>query len=211
MSRRSKMSPMEIVITVLIVATVVMAVILIFNDSMGCGSGSSGKSTGANGRKYECDYHTISLNTEISTQIDGVEVTISGNLFKFITDPLKMTDPSGNVLATADDSYNIISQDDHSIVVDGEFEVCIAGNVDIIGESYDLYDRNGNKVGYADFSAFGYSGGIYDVNGNVAAEYSRAFAMNDYTVTVYDNDICSDKAMLMLVASYVSDYHYDNN
>jgi len=211
MSRRSKMSPMEIVITVFMAAVVVTAAILIFSNSMGCRSGGSGKSAGTNGRKYECDYHTISLNTEISTQIDGVEVTISGNLFKFVTDPLKMTDPSGNVLASADDSYNIISQDDHSIVVDGEFEVCIAGNVDIIGESYDLYDHNGIKVGYAEFSAFGYSGGIYDVNGKVAADYSRAFAMNDYTVTVYDNNICSDKAMLMLVASYVSDYHYDNS
>ena len=35
--------------------------------------------------------------------------------------------------------------------------------------------------------------------------------LNEYTVDIYDNDICSDKAMLMIIASYVSDYHADND
>jgi hypothetical protein len=34
--------------------------------------------------------------------------------------------------------------------------------------------------------------------------------MNDYTVTIYDNNICSDMSILMIVASYVSDYMADN-
>ena len=172
-------------------------------------SSSYNTPSGKSSRTYDCDYHTFSLKTKITTKINDEEIAITGRLFTFITDPLKMTDSKGNIIASADDSYNIISQDDHAIVVDNQVEICVKGNFEILGESYNLYDNNGTEVGYAEFSTFGCSGEIVDINKNLIAKFSSPPMFNDYTVTIYDNDICSDKAILLIIASYVSDYHYD--
>ena len=53
------------------------------------------------------------------------------------------------------------------------------------------------------------SGSITDTEGNLVATYSSLPFVNDYTVTIYDNNICSDMSVLMIVASYVSDYIAD--
>ena len=74
--------------------------------------------------------------------------------------------------------------------------------------SYELYDATGTKSGYAEFNVLGTSGYISDKAGSVVALYEKNYFMNDYTVRIYDNDICSDKALLMMVASYVSDRHW---
>ena len=159
-------------------------------------------------RVYECDYHTISFKTHISFEMDGEEYHITGNLIRFFTDPLKLT-KNGKDVGYASDSYHIINQDDHAIIVDGNFEVCINGNFELLGESYELYDKDGNKVGYAEFNAVHTGGAIYDANGHAVAVFSSPICFNDYTVKIYDNNICSDKAMLMVIASYVSDYKAD--
>lgn len=162
---------------------------------------------GANGRIYECDYHTFSFNTKITTTINDKEVSITGDILTFIEDPLKMEDDT-NIIAKADDSYNFIGQDDHAITVNGKYEITIHGNFKILGEKYDLYKKD-TKVGYAEFNTTHTSGAIYEGN-KVVAVYSKPFILNDYDVTIYDNTLCSDEAILMIVASYVSDYHYDD-
>lgn len=48
-----------------------------------------------------------------------------------------------------------------------------------------------------------------DGEGNVIATYKSMLGMNDYTVKICDNDICSDEALLLVFASYVSDAKYD--
>ena len=162
-------------------------------------------------RTYECDYHTLSWKTHISFEMDGEQYDITVDLFRIVTDPLTLKNSKGEVVGTADDSYHLINQDDHCIIIDGQFEVAITGNFEVFGESYELYDENQNKVGHTEFSELGTSGGIIDANGNTIAVYSKNIMFNDYTVTIYDNDVCSDKAILMIVASYVSDYQADNN
>lgn len=162
-------------------------------------------------RTYECDYHTLSFHTHISFYMDGEKYDITGDFIRFITDPLVLKDSEGNVVGSADDSYHIVNQDDHCIVIDGNFEIVVAGNFQVFGESYELYDKDGNKVGHTDFDTFGLTGSIIDAKGNTVATYSRIPGFNDYSVTIYDNDICSDKAILMIIASYVSDYHADND
>ena len=42
---------------------------------------------------------------------------------------------------------------------------------------------------------------IVDTKGNLVAEYSSSIIANDYTVTIYDNDVCSDLSILMIVIS----------
>ena len=159
-------------------------------------------------RTYDCDFHTVSLKTKISFNVDNEEYVVTGNFIRVVTDPLTLN-KNGKKVGYAGDSYNFFKQDDHPIYIDDKFEVDVCGNFEVIGDSYELYDKNKNKVGYAKFNGFNTSGAIYNTNNEAIAVYSKKYFFNDYTIKIYDNNICSDKAILMIFASYVSDYHYD--
>lgn len=162
------------------------------------------------GRTYNCDYKTMSWNTEIATIIDGKEVIISGNFFTFLTDPLIVKDSDGNILGHAGDAYGVIEQDDHGIYIGDTFDVNMCGNFDIWGESYQIKNEEGEVVAEASFGETNTSGTIVDTDGNLVAEYSSSYFANDYKVVIYDNNVCSDMSILMIIASYVSDYMADN-
>lgn len=164
----------------------------------------------SSGRIYECDYKSLNINTKITFKKDGVEHEITGRVFTLVTDPLTLT-KNGKVIGKADDSYNFLNQDDHAITINGNFEVAVRGNFKVFGNSYDLFDSNNKKVGYAEFNDLCTDGAIYNAQGEAIAVYSKSWLLNDYTVKIYNNDIASDEALLMIVASYVSDYHYDAN
>ena len=164
-------------------------------------------------RTYECDYKSTSVaQTVIETKVNGEEVTIKGGIAAklWFTDPLTMYDSEDNVLANAGDVYGFISQDDHGIYVNGEFNVNMEGNVDLWGNSYKLKDENGDIVATIECNWTDTHGTVRDIKGNVIATYESALGMNDYTVKVCDNDICSDEAMLIIIASYISDVKYDD-
>ena len=160
-------------------------------------------------RIYWCDYKTLSINTKITTVLNGEDISISGNVFTWVTDPLTARDSDGMVLGYAGDVYGFISQDDHGIFIGDRFDINMCGNVDLFGESYKLKDSNGNIVATAIFNMNNTRGAIKDLENNLIASYSSSIFMNDYTVTIYDNSICSDLAILMIMASYVSDYMAD--
>ena len=163
------------------------------------------------GRVYECDYKTLSVNTEIQTLYKGEEISISGNILRFIEDPLTAKTQSGKILGYAGDAYGLIEQDDHGIYVDGKFELNMNGKFMLLGNSYQLKDAKGNVVAKAEFDPFSVSGKIVDANENIIAIYSSGVMLNDYKVIIYDNDVCSDLAILMIMASYVSDAKFDEN
>lgn len=160
-------------------------------------------------RVYNCDYHSLSFHTEITTVYEGSEISISGNLLTFIADPLTAKGEYGNVIGYAGDTYGFVEQDSHGIYVDDEFDVNMCGKVDLFGNTYALEDADGNVVANLSFNAFGTYGSITDANGNVIAEYSSLPMINDYTVSVYENGVCSDLSILMIMASYVSDFIAD--
>ena len=188
------------------IVSLLMVFVMIFSLSA-CVSSETSIETG---RTYECDYKSLNLNTKITTNYNGSEISISGNVFRVVTDPLTVKDSEGNILGYAGDSYGFISQDDHGIYVDGNFEINMCGNVDLFGESYKLKDAEGNVVANVEFSMTNTGGSITDTSGNLIATYSALFIANDYTVTIYDNDVCSDMSILMIVASYMSDYKADS-
>lgn len=159
-------------------------------------------------RNYDCDYHTLSFNTHISFEKDNAEYDITGNILTFLTDPLVIS-KNGKIIGKADDSYHIVGQDDHAVIINDKFEVDIHGNFELFGNSYDLYDQNKNKVGYAEFNTFCTKGAVFNSKNEAVAVYSKTIGFNDYSVMIYDNNICSDEAMMMVIGSYVSDYHAD--
>lgn len=188
-----------------------LVVILMVVGLSACGSTSNTEVKTENARVYECDYKSLNINTKITTTLDGEEISISGNIFRLLTDPLTVKDSKGNVLGYAGDVYGFISQDDHGIYIEDSFDVNMCGNIDLWGESYKLKDSEGNVVGTVEFNMSNTGGSIKDINGNLIATYSSTLFMNDYTVTIYDNDVCSDMSILMIVASYVSDYKADSS
>lgn len=161
-------------------------------------------------RVYECDYKTLKLNTEITTIYENSEIIITGNIFRLLVDPLTAKDSNGNILGYAGDVYGFISQDDHGIYVNDEFEINMCGEIDVFGETYQIKDSKGNVIANAEFNMRNTYGIITSTNGDTIATYSSDFFMNDYDVTIYDNEICSDLAILMIFASYVSDFKADS-
>lgn len=199
------------------ILSVLIAILMIINLSA-CGSENTETKTKnetktetntETNRIYKCDYKSLNINTKITTILDGEEISIAGNIFTLLTEPLTVKDSKGNVLGYAGDAYGIISQDDHGIYIGQEFDVNMCGNVDLFGESYKLKDSEGNVVATVEFNMSNTGGSIKDTKGNLIAKYSSSLFMNDYTVTIYDNDVCSDMSILMIMASYVSDYMAD--
>lgn len=186
-----------------------VAILMIVNLSA-CGSTGYAETKTETGRVYRCDYKSLNLNTKITTTLNGEEISITGNIFTLFTDPLTVRDSKDNVLGYAGDVYGFISQDDHGIYIGEEFDVNMCGNIDLFGESYKLKDSEGNIVATVEFNMSNTGGSMRDMEGNLIATYSSILFMNDYTVTIYDNDICSDMSILMIMASYVSDYMADN-
>lgn len=163
-------------------------------------------------RTYDCDYKSMSLTqTIIETKIDGNPVVIKGGAVSklWFVDPLVMYDENDNIIANAGDVHGIISQDDHDIYVNGEFDVNMAGHFNLLGESYSLKDKDGNTVGTLQCNMLSTSGYLSDADGDVVAVFESMYGMNDYTVKICDNTVCSDEAMLLVFASYVTDAKHD--
>lgn len=192
------------------ILSLLVAILTIINLSA-CVSKANAEIKDEKSRVYKCDYKSLNINTKITTTLDGKEISIVGNIFRLLTDPLTVKDSKGNILGYAGDAYGIISQDDHGIYIGEEFDINMCGNVDLFGESYKLKDSKGNTIATAKFNMSNTSGDITDTKGNLIATYSSSLFMNDYTVTIYDNDICSDMSILMIMASYVSDRMADSN
>lgn len=190
------------------ILSLLISILMIVNLSA-CGSVANTEIKTEAGRVYKCDYKSLNMNTKITTVLDGEEIIIVGNIFRLLTDPLTVKDSKGNVLGYAGDVYGFISQDDHGIYIGEEFNVNMCGNVDLFGESYELKDSDGETIATVEFNMSNTGGSIRDIKGNLIATYSSSYFMNDYTVTIYDNNICSDMSILMIVASYVSDYMAD--
>lgn len=159
---------------------------------------------------YECDYKSLNFNTSIETTIGDKVVTIEGDILKFIEDPLTMKDSDGNDIAYAGDVYGFISQDDHAIYVNDEFVVNMCGEFDMFGNTYTLKDENENVVGTVTHNHAQTSGAITDTENNIIATFESVWGFNDYTVKIRENDLMSDEAILMIMASFVSDMKADN-
>ncbi len=162
--------------------------------------------------EYKCDVKNLRLSTTIEIDKENEDFAkVKGNIFKFVTDPLTMYDLTENKIAYADDSYHLIAQDSHSIYVDNERRVEMLGLVDFFGESYDIYDGNGNKIADASFNLFNTNGKMYDVEGNLIADYNSKLFFNDFEVRIKENCNLDEKTVLMIFCSYYSDQHADSN
>lgn len=166
---------------------------------------------------YNCDVKWIlRLKTTIEVEGDAINGEVKGNfaygLFKKVHDPLEFHDASGNLIAKASDVYHFISQDDHCIV-DSEDNVMavMEGQFQLLGEKYKIYDAEKNYIGYLQVGMTSTYGGLYDVNGKLMATYKSHFLFKDFELTIDEEAPLSDEAIIMLFASYYSDFDADSS
>lgn len=159
---------------------------------------------------YSCDYKVLSLNTNIVISTNGDEIgSISGKVFRLVTDPLVFKDTHDEVIAQASDNYNFINQDDHAIVIGDTVTAIMRGKFAFAGQKYDLEDADGNLLGTAAFNWLDTKGTIKDADGNICATYTSSPLFHDYEVEI-TSDKFDEKTILLIVASYVSDKEADN-
>ena len=162
--------------------------------------------------EYKCDVKNFHLSTTIEINKEDEEfVKVKGNIFKFVTDPLTMYDLKENKVAYAGDAYHFIAQDSHAIYVGEECSVEMVGLVDFLGESYEIYDANQEKIAKVTFNELNTRGVMYDTEDNLIADYSSKLCFNDFNVRISEKCNLDEKTILMVFCSYYSDQYADSN
>lgn len=203
--RRNTRKNIFMMIAILIV--IIIAGVLIFAISNSRG----GRKFDAPYTEYECDVKNLQLATTIEIKKEGEDFAkVKGETFTFVTDPLTMYDMEDKKAAYAGDAYHFISQDSHAIYVDNAFSVEMVGLVDFLGESYEIYDFDENKIAKVECNAFNTRGEMYDAKGTLLAEYSSNFFFNDFNVKISGKCELDERTVLMIFCSYYSDQHADN-
>lgn len=192
-----------IVLAVVIAIAVVAVVAFILSGN----SAAKGPHT-----EYQCDVKSISLSTKIDIAKEGEDFAkVRGNLFRFVTDPLTMYDLEDNKIAYAGDAYHFIAQDSHSISVGDTVTAEMVGLVDFFGESYDIYNAAEEKVAKISFNMFNTKGEMYDMDGNIIADFYSKLFFNDFTVRIYEDCELDENTVLMIFSSYYSDQKADSS
>lgn len=156
-------------------------------------------------KRFKCDYQALSLTTEIKTINKNDEpVIIKGKksiLTNWYEDPLVMISESdGEVLALADDSYNLITENDHSIC-----SYQLIGEFSIFGIKYTVKDTTDTVIGYINFNMLNTTGIFTDTNGVVLAQFDSALFRYDYVVSVFEANTIDEDILQMIFASCASD------
>lgn len=160
--------------------------------------------------EYQCDVKNLRLSTTIEIDKENEDfASIKGNIFALFTDPLTMYDLEDNKIGYAGDAYHFITQDSHSIYVDDELSVEMVGLFKIFGESYDIYNKAEEKIANLTFNTFNTYGEMYDVDGNLIADFNSKLFMNDFEVRITDKCNLDEKTVLMIFCSYYSDQSAD--
>ena len=84
------------------------------------------------------------------------------------------------------------------------------GKIKWFADSYDVFNKDGDKIAYVKFNMWDTKGTMVDMDGNVIAKYNSAWSRYDYIVSIYDNCPIDDESILMIFASYVSDVRSDS-
>lgn len=161
--------------------------------------------------EYQCDVKNLRLSTTIEIDKENEDfASIKGNIFAIFADPLTMYDLKGNKVGYAGDAYHFITQDSHSIYVNDEISVEMVGRFKIFGESYDIYNKDEEKIANVKFNFFNTNGEMYDVDGNLIADYNSKLFFKDFDVRITDKCSLDEKTVLMIFCSYYSDHSADS-
>lgn len=161
--------------------------------------------------EYQCDVKLFHFATTIEIDKEYEDfATVSGDIFRFVTDPLTMYDLERNKVAYAGDSYHFIAQDSHTIYVNGNLSAEMVGLFKLFGEAYDIYNNSGDKIAYVSFNQFNTYGSMYDMEDNIIADFHSFPLFNDFNVRITEDCPLDEKTVLMIFSSYYSDQSADS-
>lgn len=166
---------------------------------------------------YCCDVDWfLKIKTIIKVNGPSVNGVVKGNfaygLFKKVHDPLEFYDLDGRQIAKASDEYHLITQDDHCIIdSEGNVMAVMEGQFQLFGEKYKIYDEEGIYIGYLKVGITSTYGGLYDVNDCLVATYKSHFCFKDFELVIDEDAPLSDEAIILLFASYYSDFDADSS
>lgn len=161
--------------------------------------------------EYQCDVKNLRLSTTIEIdKEDEYFAKVKGNILRFVTDPLTMYDAEEKKIAYAGDAYHFIAQDSHSIYLDDGLSVEMVGLVNFIGDSYDIYNGDSEKIANVTFNFFNTKGEMYDVNGTLIADFHSKILFKDFDVRISEDCTLDEKTVLMIFCSYYSDRAADS-
>lgn len=152
-------------------------------------------------RKYTCDYSEKTKTTKII--IDDQKFVISGQVYKNNKGKLTMTSDNNSIIAYVDDVDG-----GYALIVNGNTEAIIKGgfNSDTDKYTYYLYNEIGDCIGKAEYDNDATLGTLYNADGNGITIFSSTSSSNTYHLKVYDNKVCSDKAIIMINAIFISEW-----
>ena len=152
-------------------------------------------------REYTCDYSEKKKITTV--HIDDQTFTISGQVYKNNKGKLTMTSDNNAVIAYVDDVDG-----GYALIVNGNTEAIIKGgfNADTDKYTYYLYNEIGDCIGKAEYDNGATLGTLYNAEGNGITIFSSTSSSNTYHLKVYDNKVCSDKAIIMINAIFISEW-----
>ncbi len=166
---------------------------------------------------YNCDVDWF-LKTRTIIKVSGTSVNgvVTGNfaygLFKKVHDPVEFYDLDGHLIAKASDKYHLITQDDHCIIdSEGNVMAVMEGQFQLFGERYKIYNEEGIYIGYLKVGITSTYGGLYDVNDRLMATYKSHFCFKDFELVIDEDAPLSDEAIILLFASYYSDFDADSS
>lgn len=192
-----------------VIRSIISVVVIVFILLVGAASGK--KSHIGPCTEYKCDVKNLRLSTTIEIdKEDEYFAKVKGNILRFITDPLTMYDAEEQKIAYAGDAYHFIAQDSHSIYMNDGLSVEMVGLVDFIGDSYDIYNANGEKIAAVSFNFFNTKGEMYDVNGTLIADFHSKMLFKDFDVRISEDCTLDEKTVLMIFCSYYSDRAADS-
>ena len=161
------------------------------------------------GTVYKCNDHVFSFVTKITITKDGKDFgTVKGDHIRFFTDPLSYKGNDGTT-AKASDSYNLITQDDHDIMVNGNYIYTMRGDFGFFQDKYTILNESGAELATIKTGMFSTHFDMVSNTGTVIATFYRPLLRRDYTVVIYDHRY-TDEAVLLTFASFVSDRNADN-
>ncbi len=160
---------------------------------------------------YFFDAKLLRLNTSINVYKNGEKYGyVRGNIIRLITDPLTLYNTNDEVIAFADDTYHLISQDSHVIVVNNQVTAEMVGKISITGNVFDIYNNHGELIAHANFSFYNLNGKIKDTNENTIAIFKSNPFIKDFTVYVSPDCDIDENTLILIFASNYSDYDADH-
>lgn len=157
-------------------------------------------------KSFFCDVKVLSLKTNIRVSNETENIgNIRGKVIRFLTDPLTMYNNEGTKIAYGSDEYHLIAQDSHMIFVNDRPSVEMVGKINLLSDSYDIYDTHGQKIATAKFNMFNTYGSIVSTDGKLWADYHSNLLRFDYDVRITYDCKLDNVTVLMMMASFYSD------